>query len=207
MRILLDEQLPRQLAREFPGHDVHTVQQRGWAGLGNGELLRREPPTASKFSLPPIKICSSSRTWSNPRFASSLWLPRATLWKISSHSSPRSSRRFGCRRNQAKFGESAPPNRWPSALRTLLHARHHLSRRHVRPSRRRGTTANRGTSNVLKVTAASRHSRRSANRGSRDPAVALHPRFHGGDDPPSKTDPVRASGYFCRAMILSLIWA
>ena len=41
MRILLDEQLPRQLAREFPGHDVHTVQQRGWAGLGNGELLRR----------------------------------------------------------------------------------------------------------------------------------------------------------------------
>jgi len=38
---LLDEQLPRQLAREFPGHEVHTVQQQGWAGLGNGELLRR----------------------------------------------------------------------------------------------------------------------------------------------------------------------
>ena len=41
MRILLDEQLPRQLARHFPGHGVRTVQQQGWAGLGNGELLRR----------------------------------------------------------------------------------------------------------------------------------------------------------------------
>lgn len=41
MRILLDEQLPRRLARELPGHDVHTVQQLGWAGVRNGELLRR----------------------------------------------------------------------------------------------------------------------------------------------------------------------
>jgi predicted nuclease of predicted toxin-antitoxin system len=41
VRILLDEQLPRQLARQFTGHDVRTVQRQGWAGLGNGELLRR----------------------------------------------------------------------------------------------------------------------------------------------------------------------
>jgi predicted nuclease of predicted toxin-antitoxin system len=41
VRILLDEQLPRQLARHFTGHNVRTVQQQGWAGLGNGELLRR----------------------------------------------------------------------------------------------------------------------------------------------------------------------
>jgi len=41
MRVLLDEQLPRQLAREITGHEVTTVQQRGWAGLKNGELLRR----------------------------------------------------------------------------------------------------------------------------------------------------------------------
>lgn len=41
MRVLLDEQLPRQLAQEILGHDVRTVQQQGWAGLGNGELLRR----------------------------------------------------------------------------------------------------------------------------------------------------------------------
>jgi len=40
MRVLLDEQLPRHLAREIAGHDVSTVQQRGWAGFKNGELLR-----------------------------------------------------------------------------------------------------------------------------------------------------------------------
>ena len=41
MRVLLDEQLPRQLATELTGHEVRTVQQQGWAGLTNGELLRR----------------------------------------------------------------------------------------------------------------------------------------------------------------------
>lgn len=41
MRILLDEQLPRPLARQLVGHQVRTVQQQGWAGIGNGELLRR----------------------------------------------------------------------------------------------------------------------------------------------------------------------
>lgn len=41
MRVLLDEQLPRQLAPELTGHEVRTVQQQGWAGLTNGELLRR----------------------------------------------------------------------------------------------------------------------------------------------------------------------
>lgn len=40
MRVLLDEQLPRHLARELRGHDVTTVQQKGWAGLKNGDLLR-----------------------------------------------------------------------------------------------------------------------------------------------------------------------
>ena len=41
MRVLLDEQLPRHLTRELRGHEVSTVQQKGWAGLKNGELLRR----------------------------------------------------------------------------------------------------------------------------------------------------------------------
>lgn len=41
MRILLDESLPRQLASEFGDHEFTTVVQRGWAGLRNGELLRR----------------------------------------------------------------------------------------------------------------------------------------------------------------------
>ncbi len=41
MRILLDESLPRKLALELSGHEVQTVQKQGWAGLKNGELLRR----------------------------------------------------------------------------------------------------------------------------------------------------------------------
>lgn len=39
MLILLDEQLPRQLARHLAGHNVRTVQQQSWAGLRNGALL------------------------------------------------------------------------------------------------------------------------------------------------------------------------
>lgn len=39
MRILLDECLPFELAAELVGHDVRTVQQEGWAGVENGELL------------------------------------------------------------------------------------------------------------------------------------------------------------------------
>jgi hypothetical protein len=41
VRILLDEQLPRQLAPYLLGQDVRTVQQQGWAGLKNGVLLRQ----------------------------------------------------------------------------------------------------------------------------------------------------------------------
>ena len=41
MRILLNEQLPRRLARHIRGHHVRTVQQQGWAGSRNGELLHR----------------------------------------------------------------------------------------------------------------------------------------------------------------------
>ena len=41
MRVLLDEQLPRQLAPYLVGHEARTVQQQGWAGLKNGELLKQ----------------------------------------------------------------------------------------------------------------------------------------------------------------------
>ncbi len=40
MRILLDESVPRDLGKELVGHHVRTVQQVGWAGLQNGELLK-----------------------------------------------------------------------------------------------------------------------------------------------------------------------
>ena len=41
MRVLLDEQLPLDLAPLLSGHDVRTVGQQGWSGIKNGELLRR----------------------------------------------------------------------------------------------------------------------------------------------------------------------
>jgi hypothetical protein len=39
MRVLLDEQLPRHLAREIVGHDISTVQQ---------EPMSKEPTTKEK---------------------------------------------------------------------------------------------------------------------------------------------------------------
>ena len=49
MRILLDECLPHELADELVGHEVRTVQQEGWAGLENGELLQRAAATFAAF--------------------------------------------------------------------------------------------------------------------------------------------------------------
>jgi len=40
MKLLLDECVPRQLKREFAGHDVKTAVEAGFAGLKNGDLLR-----------------------------------------------------------------------------------------------------------------------------------------------------------------------
>ncbi len=39
MIVLLDENLPHDLRRALPGHDVSTVFYRGWSGRKNGELI------------------------------------------------------------------------------------------------------------------------------------------------------------------------
>ncbi len=41
MRILLDENIPLDLAAELAGHHVDTVVGLGWAGIANGTLLAR----------------------------------------------------------------------------------------------------------------------------------------------------------------------
>ena len=41
MRVLLDEQVPVDLAETLQGHSVDTVVGRGWAGIRNGDLLQR----------------------------------------------------------------------------------------------------------------------------------------------------------------------
>lgn len=40
MKILLDECLNWRLKREFESHEVSAVQELGWSGVVNGELLR-----------------------------------------------------------------------------------------------------------------------------------------------------------------------
>lgn len=40
MKLLLDECVTRHLKREFANHDVHTVEEAGFKGLENGNLLR-----------------------------------------------------------------------------------------------------------------------------------------------------------------------
>ena len=40
MKILLDECVPWPLHTILSGHECLTVQQRGWGGIKNGDLLR-----------------------------------------------------------------------------------------------------------------------------------------------------------------------
>ncbi|HKS90841.1 MAG TPA: DUF5615 family PIN-like protein [Tepidiformaceae bacterium] len=41
LRVLLDECVPRRLKAEIAGHDVRTVHDERWLGVGDGEMLRR----------------------------------------------------------------------------------------------------------------------------------------------------------------------
>lgn len=41
MRLLLDENLPKRLKLDFPGHEIYTVRDKGWNGLRNGDLLQQ----------------------------------------------------------------------------------------------------------------------------------------------------------------------
>ena len=41
MKILLDESVPRLLKLRLPQLNISTVQEMGWAGVQNGELLHR----------------------------------------------------------------------------------------------------------------------------------------------------------------------
>jgi predicted nuclease of predicted toxin-antitoxin system len=41
MRILLDENFPADFAALLVGHETSNVHSHGWAGIKNGELLRR----------------------------------------------------------------------------------------------------------------------------------------------------------------------
>ncbi len=40
MKVIFDENVPLPLQQFLAGHTVTTVQLEGWAGIGNGELLK-----------------------------------------------------------------------------------------------------------------------------------------------------------------------
>lgn len=41
MKIILDENLPKALKRYLSAYNVTTVQEQGWSGVKNGELIAR----------------------------------------------------------------------------------------------------------------------------------------------------------------------
>lgn len=49
MRVLLDENLPHDLAGALTGHVVSAVQGLGWAGIKNGALLKRASDVCDVF--------------------------------------------------------------------------------------------------------------------------------------------------------------
>jgi predicted nuclease of predicted toxin-antitoxin system len=49
MRLLLDENLDWRLARDLSEHQVESVPMIGWAGIENGELLRK--PVEAGFDV------------------------------------------------------------------------------------------------------------------------------------------------------------
>jgi predicted nuclease of predicted toxin-antitoxin system len=40
MKLLLDENVPRQLKRDVKNHEVYTIGEKKWNGKRNGELLK-----------------------------------------------------------------------------------------------------------------------------------------------------------------------
>ncbi|HEX8844520.1 MAG TPA: DUF5615 family PIN-like protein [Pyrinomonadaceae bacterium] len=49
MKVLLDECTPRVVKKRLPAHNISTVQEMGWAGVKNGELLTLAEPQFDVF--------------------------------------------------------------------------------------------------------------------------------------------------------------
>jgi Domain of unknown function (DUF5615) len=52
-RLLLDENVPRVLKSLLDGHDAKTVQELGWAGIQNGELVEKAEGVFDAFRCSP----------------------------------------------------------------------------------------------------------------------------------------------------------
>jgi predicted nuclease of predicted toxin-antitoxin system len=90
MKLVLDEDIPRELARRFEmgGHTVVHLEQLGWKGIQNGELLRRisgmyEVLVTGDTNMP------HQQNLTNFDIAIIQLRPRLRSWISSSHSSGR----------------------------------------------------------------------------------------------------------------------
>ena len=80
MLLLLDENLPKKLKKDFPEHKVFTIKERGWNGLKNGVLLQKllenkfdalitydknlqHQQNFKKYSIPVIVLNASDNTY------------------------------------------------------------------------------------------------------------------------------------------------
>ncbi len=80
MKLLLDENLPKKLRWDFPGHEVYTVRNMGWQSKKNGELLTlmlekkfdalltfdqnmEFQQNFEKYAIPVLILCASDNTY------------------------------------------------------------------------------------------------------------------------------------------------
>ena len=49
MNVIIDECVPRIVKKRMPDREIKTVQEMGWAGIKNGELLRLIEPEFDVF--------------------------------------------------------------------------------------------------------------------------------------------------------------
>jgi hypothetical protein len=61
VRVLLDENLPVGLVHHLVGHEAMTVAALGWAGVTNGELLRRASGRFDAFLTMDRNLASQQR--------------------------------------------------------------------------------------------------------------------------------------------------
>jgi len=83
VRILLDECLPRRLKRDLTGHIARTVQEMGWAGTRNGDLLALAANDFDVF-LTVDRNLSFQQHLLTSASASSSWRRQVTVTPISS---------------------------------------------------------------------------------------------------------------------------
>jgi predicted nuclease of predicted toxin-antitoxin system len=69
LKILLDENLDWRLRRSLPGHEVQSVPLIGWAGVKNGELLRRAEAAGFQFLITMDAGISHQQNLANSKLA------------------------------------------------------------------------------------------------------------------------------------------